>query len=213
MIRIGQKLYQERIKKGLTIDDVAKATKIRASFLSAIEKGDYKKLPSSAYALGFVKNYCAFLGFSEKESTALFKREFDEKKVFDVLPRGLSREEDFSTNKFQIKTGLILGILLFFGLLIYIGIQYRYAFINPTLNIDSPKDKQVFNSSDVLVSGKTDPNATVYVNDVPLSVDENGIFKKTISLFAGKETVKIRSVNRFGRESADTLSIEIKSGP
>ncbi len=49
MITAGQKLYEERIRRGLTLEEIARATKIRSSFLSAIEKGEYKKLPSSAY--------------------------------------------------------------------------------------------------------------------------------------------------------------------
>ena len=52
MIRVGQLLRDERVRKRLTIEEVAKATKIRTNFLSAIEKGEYKKLPSSAYAQG-----------------------------------------------------------------------------------------------------------------------------------------------------------------
>ncbi len=45
-MNIGQRLREKRLKKGLTIEDIAKATKIRIGFLQAIENSDYKKLPS-----------------------------------------------------------------------------------------------------------------------------------------------------------------------
>jgi len=62
MVNVGEKLYEERVKKGHTLEEVSKATKIRASFLLAIEKGEYKKLPSGTYVHGFVRNYARFLG-------------------------------------------------------------------------------------------------------------------------------------------------------
>ena len=80
MIYVGEKLYEERVKKGYSLDEVSKATKIRSSFLLAIEKGEYKKLPSSTYVHGFVRNYARFLGLPEHEILALFKRQYDEDK-------------------------------------------------------------------------------------------------------------------------------------
>jgi len=93
MVPVGQRLQRERIQKKLTIEDVAKATKIKAVFLAAIEKGEYTKLPSPAYAQGFVRNYASYLGLPKGEITALFKREFDEKKAYKVLPDSLAKRE------------------------------------------------------------------------------------------------------------------------
>ena len=212
MIRVGQKLHEERERKGISLEDVAKATKIRATFLSAIEKGEYKKLPSSAYALGFVRNYAAFLGLPEAATTALFRREFDEKKVFEVLPEGLSKEKEFSTHAFKLSQSVLVGIFIFIGLLGYILFQYKYAFISPTLILYVPKEQETFTTSDVVVSGKTDQNVTVYVNDTAVSVDQNGQFKKTLSLFSGRQAITIKAVNRFGRQTTLERHIEVKSG-
>ena len=86
MIRAGQKLRDERQRRGLTLSEISNATKIKVEFLSAIEKGEYEKLPSASYAHGFVGNYAKFLDFEEEEILALFRREFDGKKVYKVLP-------------------------------------------------------------------------------------------------------------------------------
>ena len=210
MIHVGQKLHDERLRKGLSIDDVAKATKIKAAFLSAIEKEDYQKLPSAAYVAGFVRNYSSFLGLPQKESLALFRRGFDEKKTFRVLPIGLARETAFSTSKFRLQQSVILGILLFFGLLGYILFQYKYAFINPPLMLSFPKESQVLVSLDVEVLGKTDQSSTVSVNDISVSVDPNGDFKKTIHIFPGQATITVKAVNRFGRQTTLERHIEVK---
>ena len=62
MVPLGKRLLSARTQRKLSLEEVAAATKIKARFLSAIEKGEYEKLPSPAYAKGFVKNYAAYLG-------------------------------------------------------------------------------------------------------------------------------------------------------
>jgi len=42
MLHVGEKLREERTRKGHTLEEISKATKIRLSFLQAIEKGEYK---------------------------------------------------------------------------------------------------------------------------------------------------------------------------
>lgn len=209
MIRVGQKLKEERIKKGYTLEDVAKATKIKVVFLQAIEKGEYKKLPTSAYSYGFVKNYGTFLGLSAKETLPLFRREFDEKKVYKVLPEGFAQENIPITRRIPMQRTLLIGGLFFLCLFGYILFQYKYAFMSPMLLVDAPKENQVFSKSSIAVLGKADPNATVYVNTVPVAIDENGRFKKTISVFPGKETIIIRAVSRFGKENVIQRHIQV----
>src|SRR3989344_7397696 len=113
MIHAGERLLEERIKKGLSLDEVAKATKIRPTFLSYIEKGEYKKLPSGTYAHGFVRNYAKFLDLPENELLALFKREYDEEKFIKVLPEGLAKKEDFALSKIKLGKTFKLLILIF----------------------------------------------------------------------------------------------------
>lgn len=210
MIRAGQKLQDERVRKGLTLQDAQKATKIKAAFLSAIEKGEYKKLPSSAYVSGFVRNYAEFLGLPKSEILALFRREFDEEKVFKVLPEGLARPSEFPINRIRFKPAVFLVLVVFFALLGYIVFQYRFAIINPKLEVIYPKEQAIISSKEVAVSGKTDPNATVYVNNTSVSLDQDGNFKKNIDLFPGKTTITIKVINRFGRETVVERHIEVK---
>ncbi|MCL5438358.1 MAG: helix-turn-helix domain-containing protein [Patescibacteria group bacterium] len=212
MLKIGQKLREERVKKNLTLEEISKATKIRASFLSAIEKGDYKKLPSPTYAQGFVKNYAEFLGLSSNKASALLRREFDEEKALRILPKGLAGKEDFPVEGIKIRKIPIIIILIFLIVLGYIIFQYRYTFLNPPLEINSPKENAVIDSEIVEISGKTDSNSMVSVNNNPISVSDDGTFKKDIDLFPGKSTIKIKVTNRFGKETIIERHVEIKPG-
>lgn len=210
MLRLSQILREERLKRKLSLDEVSKITKIRANFLSALEKGEYHKLPSRAYAYGFVKNYVEFLNLPKNETLALFRREFNEEKVFKVLPEGFARQDDFSATRIKIQENVGLIILVFLMLLGYILFQYRYAFINPPLEVYSPKEKEEVSAEGITVSGKTDSSVVIYINNVSVSLDKEGNFKKSIDLFPGKSVITIKAVNRFGRETIEKRDIEVK---
>lgn len=80
MLKLGERLKEKRLEKGLSLEDVSKSTKIREDYLFSIEDGKYDELPSATHAQGFVRNYIKFLGLNEKEALALFRREVDSEK-------------------------------------------------------------------------------------------------------------------------------------
>ncbi len=212
MVRAGQRLQQRRLKKGLTLAEVSKHTKIKESFLIAIEKGEYTKLPSPSYAHGFVKNYAEYLGFSAHEILPIFKREFDERVAYRVLPKGFTKEAQYPFMGFRFRKtviGLFFIVLCFSGFLFF---QYRGAFFAPSLTITAPKDG-IISSQDVTITGKTDAAASLYVNTSLVALNDDGTFSKTVTLFTGKNTITITSINKFGKEHTIKRTIEVKSTP
>ena len=174
-----------------------------------LEKGEYQKLPASTYTQGFVRNYAKYLDLKEQEILAIFRREFDEEKAFTVLPEGLVKE-DFPLHRIKLANIAKIIIFLFLILLGYILFQYRYAIISPPLKISQPTEGAVVLSRTITVVGKTDPNATIYVNNDTASIDSNGNFKKVINVFPGKTTVVVLVVNHFGKEKTIERHIEVR---
>src|ERR1035437_2989615 len=127
MTKAGEKLHEERLRQGLTLEDVSKNTKIKTEFLAFIEAGEYAKLPSVSYAHGFVRNYAKFLRLPEKEIMPLFRREFDEDKTYRVLPKGFGETEGFPVRKFKLKQTAVLIIIIFVLFSGYMLFQYRGA--------------------------------------------------------------------------------------
>ncbi|MBP9716544.1 MAG: helix-turn-helix domain-containing protein [Candidatus Levybacteria bacterium] len=212
MINIGAQFQEERKNQNLSIEEVARATKIRAEFLNAIERGDYKKLPSPAYAHGFVRNYAKFLGLPVERSLAIFRREFDEKKNIEVLPRGLTNSSDFSIPRFKIgKSALLIGVV-FLALAGFLFFQYRAAVFNPGLDVDSPEENQVLSSLNIEVRGKTDPNGILMVENEQVTINSDGSFKKQITVFPGSTSLTFQVENKFGRTTTLERKINIKLG-
>lgn len=209
MIKAGQKLYFARVNKSLTLEDIAKATKIRPSFLAAIEKGEYDKLPSPAYAKGFVSNYASYLGLSQKETLALFRREYDEKKQIKVLPDSLTKSRSISLPRLHLQRSVFVLAFLLTSLSVYLGFQYRSMFMAPELTISSPADNSRTGDT-VRVTGKTDPNSTVSINNETVVIKSSGEFSKNINLFPGKTTITITSKSRIGKETIEKRTITVK---
>ncbi len=201
MITIGQQFAEERKGRGLTIAEVSRATKIREDFLQAIERGDFKALPGSSYAYGFVRNYAKFLGLPVEKSLALFRREYDEKKDVDILPRGFTNPKEYSVHRFKFGRSVIVLVCVSILVLLFIVFQYRAAIFNPGLKVDSPKDNITIKSLNIQVSGKTDPEASLTVNGAQVPIEDNGTFAKQITVFPGTAVVDVKAQNRFGKVS------------
>lgn len=58
---IGAKLRQERVGKGLAIDDISRDTRIAPRFIEAIETDDYSILPGLVFTRNFVRQYALTL--------------------------------------------------------------------------------------------------------------------------------------------------------
>jgi cytoskeleton protein RodZ len=61
------RLRHARECKGIALEDAARVTRISSEYLRALEEGHTDKLPSEAYAKGFLRSYGHFLGFSDND--------------------------------------------------------------------------------------------------------------------------------------------------
>ena len=60
----GMYLREAREKKGLSVDDVVRETKIQKRYIEAIESDNFEELPGETYTKGFLKNYAQTVGLS-----------------------------------------------------------------------------------------------------------------------------------------------------
>lgn len=67
--RAGAMLAEARAAAKLELAEVASRTRIPLRHLAAIEAGDYAKLPSRTYAVGFSRTYARVLGLDERTVT------------------------------------------------------------------------------------------------------------------------------------------------
>lgn len=76
---LGEFLRLEREKKGITIEQVASATRISTRILHSLEADHYSELPAKPFVRGFVTSYARFIGLDAKEILIQFNQFLDEK--------------------------------------------------------------------------------------------------------------------------------------
>lgn len=100
---IGAALRAARAFRGLTLQDVADATRIRQGYIQALEALRLDDLPSRPFTIGYVKSYAKVLGLDGDAAVARFKLDAPEDSEPLRAPVGVSHERD-------PRLGLILAL-------------------------------------------------------------------------------------------------------
>ncbi|MCS7061012.1 MAG: helix-turn-helix domain-containing protein [Anaerolineae bacterium] len=75
MSDLARRLRSAREARGVTLDEVERATKIRRRFLEAIDAGDFARLPDGPPARGFIKIYARYLNLDVEQALSDFEAE------------------------------------------------------------------------------------------------------------------------------------------
>jgi cytoskeletal protein RodZ len=69
----GRYLLRERELRGLSLDDLARVTKLGAPVIESIESGDPQRMPARAYLFGYLRSYSAAAGLDPDEVVLRFQ--------------------------------------------------------------------------------------------------------------------------------------------
>jgi len=211
MRTVGQILKEEREKKFYTLDEIEKITKIRKELLQALEEGQYTKLPPSTFVQGFIKNYGKFLGLDTEKLLAVFRREFSEGKnpprILDSLRNPID-DKRFRLTPTRVLISVIFTLVIIF--FVYLWFQYRFLVGSPFLEVSQPIDQLNTTSSEVVVSGRTDPEAKVSINEQEITVDQNGQFSQQIKLSDGANNIVVTATSKSSKQTKLQKTVFLK---
>jgi cytoskeletal protein RodZ len=203
MKTVGQILKETRVKKAIDFEEVEKKTKIRTKYLQAIENDDYQQFPGGkVVAKGFIKNYGEYLGLSSKNLLASFRRDFGQEQKGQVLPRGIYRPLGRIGFSWTPKVTMVAVALFFFCIFLsFLGYQFFLFLGPPKLQLTTPSENQIVQESVIEVKGKSDNDASVYLNEALISLDEEGNFSELVNLTPGENLIRVEAVSRRGKKS------------
>lgn len=211
MRTVGQILKEEREKKFYTLDEIEKITKIRKELLQALEAGQYQKLPPQTFVQGFIKNYGKFLNLNTEKLLAVFRREFSEHKnpprILDSLQNPID-DKRFRLTPTRVLVSVIFTLVIIF--FVYLWFQYRFLVGSPFLEVNHPVDQFSADSAEITVSGRTDPEAMVSINNQEIAVDSAGRFSQTIKLSDNVSTVLVTSTSKSGKQTEVQRTVFLK---
>lgn len=196
MFRVSLILKNAREDKALNYAEVSQKLKVPAKYLEALETEQIKNFPQEPYCSLIVKDYANFLGLNGDDVLSLFRRDFDRRAKNKITKANLVN----FTPQFTFRLGFIVVVLAFAFYLVNEYIKFNQP---PQLKVNWPDANLIVNH--VLdLTGTTDNDATVKVNQDLIMVDSNGNFKKQLTL--SPTTTKITVVAQS--PSGKTTSVE-----
>jgi cytoskeleton protein RodZ len=93
----GEHLRREREMRGISLDEIATATKISARNLQALEDEKFKQLPGGIFNKGFVRAYAKFLGIDQEQMVAEYETASQETET----AREQKLKDEFSKAEFR----------------------------------------------------------------------------------------------------------------
>jgi len=191
MLRASALLKNTRLDKDLDLVEISKKLKIPTKSLMAIENEDVVNFPQEPYCSLIVKDYADFLGLNGSNILCLFRRDFEQKKK----NKNNSHRLLSFTPQFTFKISIFFIIILFSFYLIFEYIKFNQP---PKLKINWPLDN-VITTSSINLTGTTDIESTIRINDDLIIVDNQGNFDKKIDLSSGENKISIESKSPSGK--------------
>ncbi len=205
MQTVGEYLKNARVSRGISLKKLEKITKIKASFISLIEKNDWNNLPSYAVTSGFIKNISLALKISQNTTSAMFRRDYPIKKEISAPKQEINSKFSWSP-----KITFILAVSLVTIFVIgYLVFEYIKFISPPDIKITKPLDGEVVLSDRVKVSGSTKTDVVLTINNQPVILDINGNFETEIEVNKDTKELKFEAVSRSGKKAYKTVRITV----
>lgn len=209
----GLVLQEARLARKLDVEEVAKITKIRPQFIRWLEADDYSRLPNATVTKGFIRNYGQFLGLNANHLLAVFRRDFAENLQGQIVPRGMVEPVTKSSIWTPKSTVIAIVVFLFTVFLGYLAYQYYLLTGPPALVVSSPPARLTTTQNTVEIYGRTDPEATISVNNQLVALEKGGQFFVRIPLVAGTNQITVTAANKSGKTTTVNRIVTLTSSP
>lgn len=186
----------------LSIEEVSASTRIKESYISAIEMGMYSELPGEVYALEFIKKYARFLRMDCERAADEYKKE-----KRGTLSPPVSPKKNFKYSRWiralmiTASSAAAIAYAIFFG---------RAFFSAPAIEISSPKEYIEISSSLATVQGRAKRAEKVLINSEQIQVEKDGSFIESFNLPYGINILKISAEGRLKKTSVKYIVIVVK---
>jgi len=209
--QVAELLKSTRLNKKIPLEIISEKLKINLKYLKHIEEGSFEKLPSGVYGKNFLKEYSAFLGFDPDEILQLFNEELEKKSQKNrknIFSRKIPNAHYFITIPKIIKNSLIALIVLI--IISYLALSINNLISPPSLIIINPPTDTTINTHSFIITGQTDIEANVSINNENVLINQNGFFEKETYLKEGINNIQIIAQKKYSKKNIITRKILVE---
>jgi len=121
---IGETLRAARRQQRRTLSDAAAETRVRETYLAALEEEEFSALGGDVYVKGFLRSYARYLGLDPDPLVAAYRREFERGEETPTVAPGTVPPLPVPGER-PPQLALIAGAIVFVLVVIAIGIRNR----------------------------------------------------------------------------------------
>ena len=211
-------LHAARERKGVDLYRAERDTKIRARYLAALERGDYRELPGTVYAKGFLRNYALYLGLDPEEVLGAWRRERGDQVRTEtplVVRRSVAAPvRTLSLSPSVVVAGLMIMVVAALG--IYLAVQLLRFAKPPFLEVVRPATALVDateSATTYVIQGRSIAGATVTITspgrELPYreTAAPDGTWSIEVDLRRGQNKFEISAVDPETGRPADTTHV------
>ncbi len=217
---LPERLLAARERKGVDLYRAERDTKIRARYLAALERGDYRELPGAVYTKGFLRNYAMYLGLDPDDILAQWHRERGETLASEpviVVPRPITAPRQ----SFTFSPGIVVAALLTVAVVAfvaYLGVQLLRFAKPPTLSVTDPLTAVTEvdeTTTSYTLRGSSIPGATITVttpgrDPIRASAGPAGAWSIDVDLRRGRNQFDITATDpETGKQAEDPAQVFI----
>lgn len=126
---IGEILKAERAKKGLSLEEVQRATKVNKKFIRALEGGDFSFIPTTVAARGFLRIYAVYLELDPDPMVVEFNEKFGPPRT--ISKPGVTKVIDNGrrTASFEYGSYLKYAVYAFAAIIVLLFLYYVRTYL------------------------------------------------------------------------------------
>jgi cytoskeletal protein RodZ len=205
---LGEYLASVRKQLNYDVKTVSQMTQIRASYLESLEAGEYEKLPAEVYILGFLKSLANLYRVKEK----ILIDQYEKERGFDAGPTAAMEESSTRWSVTPRRLVVVTSVTVALAAAAYVGIQINSVLAPPFLEVSEPSSDISVMDSSIVVSGRGEVGAEIFLNNQQVLADANGEFTENISLSNGLNVIEVLEKNKFGKVSRVTRQVTAQIG-
>ncbi len=200
---LGERLASLRESYKIKLPTLSKTLHIQEKYLADLEAGRWETLPEEIYVRNFIRSYARAFGRDSAPFLDLYELELASARSRRpkelLVPNTSISGRDLLPSIFIFR--VVLAVILGLGLFSYLGFEVKRITSPPSLLILEPENNSMSISGEIVVHGKSEPEALIQINGENALADGNGNFKETVRLQRGVNLIKISASKRRSKEN------------
>jgi cytoskeletal protein RodZ len=199
---LSEVLKTARLERNLSFNQIELDTKIRASYIEALEKADYTQLPADIYVRSILSNYADYLNLEYTELLRLYRKEGSIQGINPSQKKNFLNVRSFMSS-FVISNRFIfsiISVIIFISIFSYIYSYYKNLLKEPELIVSKPQNHIIIDYSPISIEGSSELNTELRINGQKISINDKNNFQELYHLKEGKNIIVIDSISNKNKK-------------